>query len=65
MVEKKYPIPTKDAKQEVIAEIDVILASFSLETLEALLSELCAKCRQRPLDMLLRLREFGSEEWDS
>jgi hypothetical protein len=59
MVEKKYPIPTKDAKQEVIAEIDVILASFSLETLEALLSELCAKCRQRSLDMLLRLREFG------
>ncbi len=65
MVEKKYPIPTEDAKQAVIIEITVILASFSLETLEALLSELCAKCRQRSLDMLLRLREFGSEEWDS
>ena len=62
MVEKKYPIPTEDAKQVVIAEMNVVLASFSLETLEALRSELCAKCPQRSLDMLLRLREFGSEE---
>ncbi len=65
MVEKTYPIPTEDAKQAVITEINVILASFSLETLEALHSELCAKCPQRSLDMLLRLREFGSEECDS
>ena len=59
MVEKRCQIPTEDAKQEVVAEINVILASFSLETLEALRSELCAKCPQRSLDMLLRLREFG------
>lgn len=60
MVEKKYSIPTEDAKQEVIAEINAILGTFSVETLEALRSELCAKCPQRSLDMLLRLREFGS-----
>ncbi len=60
MVEKKYPIPTDNAKQEVMAEINVILGSFSLETLEALRSELCGKCPQRSLDMVLRLREFGS-----
>ncbi len=60
MVEKKYPIPTENAKQEVMAEINVILGTFSLETLEALRSELCSKCPQRSLDMLLRLREFGS-----
>ena len=65
MVEKKYPIPTEDAKQEVIAEINVTLASFSLETLEALRSELCAKCPKRSFDMLLRLREFGPEKRDS
>jgi hypothetical protein len=59
MVEKKYSIPTENAKQEVIAEINIILETFSLEVLEALRSELCAKCPQRPLDMLLRLREFG------
>ena len=59
MVEKKYPIHTKNAKQEVIAEINVILDACSLATLEALRSELCAKCPQRSLDMLLRLREFG------
>ncbi len=60
MVEKNYSILTQDAKQKVIAEVNVILGSFSLETLEALRSELCAKCPQRSLDMLLRLREFGS-----
>ena len=60
MVEKKYPILTQDAKQEVIAGINVILGTFSLETLEALRSELCAKCPKRSLDMLLRLRQFGS-----
>ena len=59
MVEKKYPIPTENAKQEVMVEINVVLCTFSLETLEALRSELCAKCPQRSLDMLLRLREFG------
>ena len=60
MVEKNYSVPTQDAKQAVIAEVNAILVSFSLETLEALRSELCAKCPQRPLDMVLRLREFGS-----
>jgi hypothetical protein len=60
MVEKKYLIPTENAKQEVMAEINVILGTFSLATLEALRSELCAKCPQGSLDMLLRLREFGS-----
>lgn len=62
MVEKKYPIATEDLRQEVIAEMNVILASFSLETLEALRSELCAKCPKRSLDALLRLREFGSQD---
>ena len=60
MVEKKYLIPTENAKQDVIGEINVILGTFSVETLEALHSELCAKCPQRSLDMLLRLRQFGS-----
>ena len=60
MVVKNYSTPTLDAKQEVIAEVNAILGSFSLETLEALRSELCAKCPQRSLDMVLRLREFGS-----
>jgi len=59
MVQKKYQILTQDAKQEIIAGINVILGTFSLETLEALRSELCAKCPQRSLDMVLRLREFG------
>lgn len=58
-METQYPIPTEDAKQKVIAEINVILGTLSLETMEALHSELCAKCPQRSLDMLLRLREFG------
>jgi hypothetical protein len=44
MVEKNYSIPTQDAKQEVITEVNAILGSFALETLEALRSELCAKC---------------------
>ena len=60
MVEKKYPIPAQHAKPEVIAEINAILDTFSLATLEALRSELWAKCPQRSLDMLLRLRKFGS-----
>ncbi len=59
MVQKKYQILTQDAKQEIIAGINVILGTFSLETLQALRSELCAKCPQRSLDMVLRLREFG------
>ena len=65
MVAKKYPIPNEVARQEVIAEIYVILGSFSLETLKSLRSEMCAKCSQRSLDTLLRLREFGATEWGS
>ncbi len=60
MVEKRYPTPTANAKHEVVDEIRLILDTFSLETLEALHSELCAKCSQRSLDTALRLREFGS-----
>ncbi len=60
MVEKKYPNSMVDARQGVAAEINLILDTFSLETLEALHNELCAKCPQRSLDMVLRLREFGS-----
>ncbi len=58
MVEKKYPIATDNAKQGVMSDINVILGTFSLATLEALRSELCSKGPQRSLDMLLRLREF-------
>ena len=60
MVAKKYPMSKEVARQEVIAEINVILGSFSSETLKSLHSEMCAKCSQRSLDTLLRLREFGS-----
>ena len=65
MVAKKYPIPNEVARQEVIAELNVILGSFSFETLKSLRSEICAKCSQRSLDTLLRLRDFGVAEWGS
>ena len=65
MVAKKYLISNEVARRKVIAEINVILDSFSVETLESLLCEMCSKCSQRSLDTLLRLREFGDSEWGS